>query len=164
MRRSIFFGDGLATNHTPHSTASASSHQRRRIGLRAGGCAASGGRGTSWRGGWPGAACAAAPLPLWPNAFALGAAAGFGCAGAGGTGAPIRGAAADAGGAADAISGGASDQPDIAAAALAPAAAVAAADTGAAAGAPARACAVPHQGQKFTGLGVGLPQAALMQR
>jgi hypothetical protein len=87
-------------------------------------------------------------LPLWPNAFALGAAAGFGCAGA-----------------ADAISGGASDQPDIAAAALAPAAAaVAAADTGAAAGAPARACAVPHQGQKFTGLGVGLPQAALMQR
>jgi hypothetical protein len=118
-------------------------------------------------------------LPPWPKPFAPGVAAAFACADAGGTEAPGRGPAA---GAAGGRSGGASDQPDKAAAALAPAAAAVAAvaaatgsrDTGGAAAsrmpahwrpcASARACAVPHQGQKFTGRGVGLPQAALMQR
>jgi hypothetical protein len=72
-------------------------------------------------------------------------------------------AGGEAGGAAAAASGvcGASDQPDKAAAALAPAAAAAAADE---ARAPARVCAVPHHGQKFTRRGAGRPQASLMQR
>jgi hypothetical protein len=66
--RSIFLVDGLASSQTPHSRASASSHQRRRIGSRFGGARPAAGAalpgaapGVARRARGAAAACRAAP-------------------------------------------------------------------------------------------------------
>jgi hypothetical protein len=162
MRLSIFFADGLAHSHTPHSTASATIHQRRRIGWRPAGAGAGGGVGCGDHGmprprSGGGAVLASTGRPPWPKAVADGVGCGFG---GGGTSCTVSGA---------------SDQPDNPATASAPAVAAAAVVTLSAAtrrtrpsscgGGGAPACwAVPQYGQYCTRRGMPRAQAVLMQR